>query len=261
MIDPQEARLFAQSLGLYAASVLRKTLGQQLQRLDKGPGDWATELDSQLEQSLQEKIRQTYPDHGFWGEEGGRSAGSNTPLQWLVDPIDGTVNFSRGYPQFSVSIALLQGGEPLACCIADPCRDELFSAALGRGATVNDQPLRVSAVNRLDQALGATVFPKPNAAFMGPYLRRFGAVLPALAGLRRSGSMALELAYLAAGRVDCFWQQGMGPWDAAAGVLLVREAGGQDFTLDGQGWLASAQLCAAAPGVLQAWKELLLRTP
>ena len=178
-------------------------------------------------------------------------------LLWVIDPIDGSMNFLRGYPQFSVSIALLSNGEPIAACIAAPCRQEVFSAALGQGSTLNGHPLRVAPTAHLPLAVAATVFPKPQAASMPSYLAQFGQVVSSVAGVRRSGSMALELAYLAAGRVDVFWSHDMGSWDAAAGVLLIREAGGEVFTLDSLVWHASRRIAAATPAVANAWRELI----
>lgn len=252
----REAGAFAQSLAMDAVAQLREATWQPMQVLHKEPGDFASALDARLENHLRERIAREFPGHAFLGEESGGARRTDVPL-WVVDPIDGSVNFVRGYPQYSVSIALVDHGEPIAACIADPCRGEVFSAAAGQGATLDGRPLAVASTTDLHQAIAATVFPKPNATFMDAYLARFGAVITQVAGVRRAGSMALELAYLAAGRVDAFWQRGMGAWDAAAGVLLVREAGGEVFTLDGLPWLQSQEVCAAAPGVVQGWKALL----
>jgi len=156
-----------------------------------------------------------------------------------------------------VSIALVVDGEPVVACVGDPCRGELFSAAAGQGAYLGSQRLQVAATDQFAPAIAATVFPKPHAAFMAPYLDRLGRVMRTVSGVRRSGSMALELAYLAAGRVDVFWERGMGAWDAAAAVLLIREAGGEVFTLDDNPWLDSAEICAATPALAAAWRHLL----
>ena len=217
----------------------------------------ATEL--QLVQ-LRARIAHTFPTHQFWGEES--DAGEPTRLDpdrytWLIDPIDGSMNFLRGYPQYAVSIALLQGSEPIVGCVMDPVRGECFDAALGLGAQVNGTPLRVAHTAQLAQAVAATVFPKPTAAWMDLYLAELGACLRGCAGARRAGSMALELAYLAAGRVDVFWARGMGAWDAAAGRLLIQEAGGAFWTLDGEPWWRSRAVAASAPGVETLWQNLL----
>ncbi len=168
------------------------------------------------------------------------------------------MNFLRGYPQYSVSIALLSDGEPIAACIVDPCRQEVFSAARHHGATLNGKPLQVAGTDHLQLAVAATVFPKPHAASLPEYLIQFSRTVANVSGVRRAGSMALELAYLAAGRADVFWSHDMGSWDAAAGVLLIREAGGQVLTLDGLIWHESCRLAAATPQLANMWLHLLV---
>jgi myo-inositol-1(or 4)-monophosphatase len=253
---PLQAMAFAQTLALEAASMVQQAARQSNAVEFKSPGDWCSAVDRRIEAHLHARIAQAYPQHGFLGEESATTR--VTPgLLWVVDPLDGSMNFLRGYPQYSVSIALLSDAEPIAACIADPCRQEFFCAAAGHGAHLQGARLRVAATARMDEAIAATVFPKPQSAHLPHYLAQFGRVVAAAAGVRRSGSMALELAYLAAGRVDVFWSHGMGSWDAAAGVLLIREAGGQVFTLDGARWCDSPSLAAAAPGVADAWHALL----
>jgi len=248
---------FAQSLALEAAAQLQQA-GPVGEVREKAAGDWFSALDAAVEQRLRQRIAEVYPAHGFLGEEGGaQGAQSAKDLVWVVDPIDGSMNFLRGLPHYAVSLALVQGGEPLVGCVVDPVRGELFSAARGRGAQLNGKALQVAAPARLINAVAATVFPKPHAACLPGYLVQLGRVLGAVAGARRSGSMALDLAYLAAGRLDLFWEQGMGAWDAAAGVLLVREAGGEVFTLDGLPWMDSQQIAAAVPGLSADWRALL----
>lgn len=239
--------------------------------IEKAPGDWSSELDAAIEEHLRKRVSQRYPGHGFFGEEGheqpfdpraadgvqSAAAASEAATVWIVDPIDGSANFLRGYPQFSISIAAVQGGEPVAGCIMDPVRQECFSAAKGHGAQCNGQALKVSNTTDLMRALAGTVFPKPRAPFMDPYLGELALAMRSCGGVRRSGSMALEMAYLAAGRLDVFWERGMGAWDAAAGVLLIREAGGEVWALDGLPWWQSQALAAATPGLRQAWANLL----
>jgi myo-inositol-1(or 4)-monophosphatase len=254
-----ELRHFAEALALDAADRLRQT--QRTTKVhEKAVGDWYSALDSEIEQHIRQCIACSYPDHGFLGEEGGsvEAQGVDGSI-WVVDPIDGSMNFLRGLPHYSVSVALVQAGEPLVGCVVDPVRGELFSAARGYGSHLNGEPLKVGSPQRLIDAVAATVFPKPYADFMAGYVNQLGSVLCGVAGLRRSGSMALDLAYLAAGRVDLFWERGMGAWDAAAGVLLIREAGGEVFTLDGQPWMQSSQIAAATPGLTAAWRDLLTR--
>jgi myo-inositol-1(or 4)-monophosphatase len=256
-----DARALALELGLLAAERLRQAAAQTLQIEEKAQGDWCSALDREIEAMLRERIAQRYPQHRFWGEESHSGTPSAEQLQaqpvWVVDPIDGSMNFLRGYPQYAVSIALLVGGQPVVACIVDPVREEAFTAARGLGATCNGRPLAVAPTAQLSQAVAATVFPKPRAPFMDNYLRELAAVMKNVSGVRRAGSMALELAYLAAGRIDVFWERGMGAWDAAAGLLLIEEAGGQLWALDGQPWYASSALAASTPGLRAGWEGLL----
>ena len=241
-----------------AVRFLRNCASLPCVAIHKSPGDFASELDVQIETLLKKLIVERYLEHGFLGEEGGGLFDFNGPI-WIIDPIDGSVNFVRGYPQYSVSIALVIDGEPVVACIADPCRAEVFSATLGEGAFLNGKRLHVASTDNLAYALAATVFPKPNAPFMHDYLRQFDTVARQTAGVRRAGSMALELAYLAAGRVDLFWKRGMGAWDAAAGVLLIREAGGEVFTLYNKLWIHSAEICASIPALSVDWRSLIAK--
>lgn len=253
------ARDVAQTLATEAAQMLQQARGQNHAVEFKSAGDWCSALDRQIEDHLRNRIAAQFPEHGFLGEESAHTH-IGQGLLWVVDPIDGSMNFLRGYPQYSVSIALLCDGEPIAACIADPCRQEVFSAAAGHGASVNGRPIHVTETVHLSLAVAATVFPKPKALALPEYLAQFGRVVSSVAGVRRSGSMALEMAYLAAGRLDVFWSHDMGSWDAAAGVLLIREAGGQVFTLDGRVWHASGRIAAAAPPLVSAWQSILSPT-
>ena len=256
-----EARHFALELGLQVAERLRQARAQTLQVLEKAQGDWCSALDREVEDWLRQRIAERYPRHLFWGEESHSGTPTAAQLQgrhvWVVDPIDGSMNFLRGYPQYAVSIALLDGTVPVVACIVDPVRQEAFSAARGLGAACNGQPLRVAPTRQLAQCVAATVFPKPRAQFMDDYLLELSAVMKNVSGVRRAGSMALELAYLAAGRIDVFWERGMGAWDAAAGLLLIEEAGGQLWPLDGQPWYASGALAASTPALRADWQALL----
>ena len=248
---------FAVELAHEAVALIRKGALAPIEALHKSPGDFASALDAHIESVLKTRVAKAYPDHGFMGEESGGDASGIQPT-WIVDPIDGSVNFVRGYPQYSVSIALVENGEPIAACVADPCRGEVFSAGLGQGCFLNGQRICVANTSFITHAIAATVFPKPNAPFMGDYMACFDRVVRQVAGVRRAGSMALELAYLAAGRVDLFWERGMGPWDAAAGVLLIQEAGGHVFTLDDKPWMTSTAIAAAIPGLRADWLALLV---
>lgn len=266
----------AQAFALEAADTLRAAVQSRggaspaLQIVEKAAGDWCSELDASIEQGLRQRVGQRFPDHGFWGEEGHASGAASAPALapasaplgacrpvWVVDPIDGSMNFLRGYPQYAVSVAVVSHGEPVVACIVDPVREEVFTAAAGAGAWCNGSVMRVAHTASLDQAVVSTVFPKPKAAFMDAYLDAFSRAVRQCAGVRRSGSMALELAYLAAGRVDAFWERGMGAWDAAAGLLLIREAGGLAWALDGRPWWESDALAACVPGLESAWTAVL----
>ncbi|WP_411884844.1 inositol monophosphatase family protein [Polaromonas sp. YR568] len=211
----------------------------------KAPGDWVTRFDREVEEDLQEALQQALPQGLFVGEESGGEL-TDEPT-WLVDPIDGTANFARGYPQYAVSIALCVGREPVLGVIVDPSRDEVFTAATGLGACLNGRRIACADARLPVQCLVATVFPKPGAPFMDHYLGEFGRVLKTFGQVRRSGAMALELAYVAAGRVDAFWARGMGAWDAAAGIVLLREAGAVMHAVDGLPLLQSRMLVAGSP--------------
>lgn len=250
---------FAETLALEAAELVRGSRRNVVVQ-EKSAGDWFSALDVDIERHIRERIARAFPEHGFLGEEGGVSGAVGADdFVWVVDPIDGSMNFLRDLPHYAVSLALVRGGEPLVACVVDPVRAELFSAARGLGARVNGRLLRVGSPQRLIDAVAATVFPKPQSPILETYLQQLGRVLGAVAGARRGGSMALDLAYLAAGRVDLFWEHGMGAWDAAAGVLLIREAGGEVFTLDSKPWMQSAQIAAATPDLVGAWRDLLTR--
>jgi len=228
---------------------------------EKAPGDMATELDVWAECSLRQALQQLLPDCQFMGEETGGSL-SDAPT-WIVDPIDGTANFVHGYPQWSVSVSLAREGEPVLGVIVDPSRQETFFATRGQGAWLESRHglQRLSCAKR-DQplkCLAATVFPKPLSPWMPSYLNEFEQIIRAFGQVRRSGSMALELAYLAAGRVDVFWERGMQAWDAAAGIVLLREAGAQIVALDDLPLLASDFLAAATPDMLPVMLEILQR--
>jgi myo-inositol-1(or 4)-monophosphatase len=252
-----DARALALELGLLAAERLRQAAAQTLQIEEKAQGDWCSALDREIEAMLRERIAQRYPQHRFWGEE----SHSGTPsveqfqeqLVWVVDPIDGSMNFLRGYPQYAVSIALLVGGQPVVACIVDPVREEAYTAARGLGATCNGRPLAAAPTAQLSQAVAATVFPKPRAPFMDDYLRELSVVMKNVSGVRRAGSAALDLSDVARGRFDGFWELFLNPWDLAGGVLLVREAGGRVTDLEGRDARLTSGAIVASNGILHDW--------
>jgi len=218
----------------------------------KAHNELVTEVDRAAENEIIETIRKSYPDHSFLGEETGSHGHSD--FQWIIDPLDGTTNFVHGYPQFAVSIALRQRGRLEHGVIYDPMRQELFTASRGTGAQLDGRRIRVSARRDLTGALIGTGFPyRANAVWMDEYLQMMKAVTESVAGIRRPGAAALDLAYVAAGRFDGFWELGLAEWDLAAGVLLVREAGGLVSDLrGGEDYLKTGNIVAGSPKVFAA---------
>jgi myo-inositol-1(or 4)-monophosphatase len=220
-----------------AARGLKRDFGEveQLQVSVKGPGDFVSTADTKAERVLRQELSRARPDYGFLMEESGASAGSDSEHRWIVDPLDGTTNFLHGLPHFCISIALERAGEVVAAVILDPVKDETFWAEKGIGAYLNDRRLRVSSRRQMTNALIATGTPFGQRADRPRYLRQFDAIMANVADVRRLGAAALDLAYVAAGRYDGFWEYGLHPWDVAAGWLLVREAGGYISEPDGEG--------------------------
>lgn len=197
----------------------------------KSRNDFVTEIDKHAEDEIIKTIRKAHPDHGFLAEESG-SSGADSEIVWIIDPLDGTTNYLHGFPQFAVSIACQIKGRLEHGVIYDPVREELFCATRGAGAKLNDRRIRVSKAQQLEGSLIGTGFPFRETKNINAYIEMFRALLPQAAGIRRAGAATLDLAYVAAGRLDGFWEFGLRPWDMAAGVLLVQEAGGfvSDFT-------------------------------
>ena len=214
--------------------------------------DFVSEVDKLAEAEIIKELRRAYPDHAILGEESG--ATGKGPLTWVIDPLDGTHNYLRSIPHFCVSIALLDKGIPVHAVVFDPLRDELYTASKGDGAFMNDRRLRVSGRENLDGALIATGFPFRQRAHLTPQLDMTRAILGQAEDIRRSGSAALDLAYTAAGRYDGYFEIGLKPWDLAAGVLLVHEAGGRYCDFAGRdGIPASGNIIA---GNLQVAKAM-----
>lgn len=210
---------------------------------DKGQYDFVTDADKLAEAEIVREIKRGYPDHAIWGEETGRSGHSR--YVWVIDPIDGTSNFMRGLPHCSVSIAMMEDGVVQHGVVYDPVRDELFTASKGGGAYLNDRRIRTSARNGLAGALIATGFPFRQRPRLATQLRMVKALLDDAEDLRRTGSAALDLAYVASGRLDGFFEAGLMPWDVAAGALLVREAGGMCVDFEGgEGWFEGGDVIA-----------------
>jgi myo-inositol-1(or 4)-monophosphatase len=208
-----------------AGEVLRAGLGTEHKIHYKGEVDLVTEVDAEAERLIREELLGTFPTYGMLAEEGGELAGEED-ARWIVDPLDGTTNYAHGLSIFCVSIALERSGEVVLGVVHDPMRGETFVAQRGRGATLNDQPIKVSDTDELIRALIATGFPYDRAE-MPETLELFGRFAAATRGMRRLGSTALDLCYLAAGRLDGYYERGIWPWDLAAGSMILEEAGGK----------------------------------
>ena len=223
----------------------------------KGLNDYVTSTDHAAEAAIIETLQTAYPHHGFLAEESGATKGSSD-ITWIIDPLDGTTNFIHGFPQFCVSIACQMEGRLEHAVIYDPMRQEIFTATRGDGAYLENKRLRVSKQRTLEGALIGTGFPyHENLQLLDPYMAMMKAVMQKAAGLRRPGSAALDLAYVAAGRTDGFWEIGLKAWDTAAGCLLIREAGGLIATLDGGEYRQNGNIVAGTPRVFNELLETL----
>ena len=242
-----------------AGSVINRAAlaGGGLQVRSKRANDFVTEVDRAAEAAILEIVRKAYPAHAILAEESGASAGGEE-YRWIIDPLDGTTNFIHGFPQYAVSIGVEHHGALEHAVVYDPVRDELFTASKGRGAFLNDRRIRVSKCARLGDALVGTGFPFKELARADLYLRQLRSLMEKSSGVRRAGAAALDLAYVACGRLDAFWELGLSPWDMAAGVLLIQEAGGLVGDLAGeQTHMQSGDVCAAAPKLFAPLLEAL----
>jgi myo-inositol-1(or 4)-monophosphatase len=219
-----------------AARTLKRDFGEveHLQVSLKGPANFVTAADRRAEEILHAELIQARPGYSFLGEEGGRREGTDKTHCWIVDPLDGTSNFLHGIPHFAISIALAREATIVAGLVYNPANDDLFTAERGKGAFLNDQRLRVAARRRLADSVIACGLPHMGRGDLALASREITAVQDKVAGLRRFGAAALDLAWIAAGRVDAYWERDLSPWDMAAGVILVREAGGYATDLDGR---------------------------
>jgi myo-inositol-1(or 4)-monophosphatase len=214
----------------------------------KRHNDFVTDIDKAAEAAIINILREAYPDHSILAEESGASGESE--YQWIIDPLDGTTNFIHGFPQFAVSIALAHRGQVAHAVVYDPLRNELFTASRGRGAFLNERRIRVSKRAKLQEALLGTGFPFRANDQTDAYLAMLRELMPKTAGVRRAGAAALDLAYVACGRLDGFWELGLSPWDMAAGTLLITEAGGLIGDLAGeQGYLKSGNVVGGNPKI------------
>lgn len=221
---------------------------EQLQVSKKGPADFVSAADLRAEKTIRAELFKARPDFGFLLEEAGEVIGKDETSRWIVDPLDGTTNFLHGIPHFAISIALEQHGNLVAGIIYQPVTHELFWTERGRGAWLNTQRLRVSGRRELTDCLIATGIPFAGHGDPAPFLKQMDVIMPEVSGIRRFGSAALDLAYVAAGRYDGFWETGLSPWDIAAGILLVHEAGGTVSEFNGRGRMLTTGETLASNG-------------
>ena len=240
-----------------AGNVIAKNYERRddIQTSKKGINDYVTSVDKAAEAEIIEIIQKSYPDHTIISEELGALEGKDSDIQWVIDPLDGTTNFVKGLPHFSVSIAIRVKNRTEVGVVYDPIRNELFTAVRGEGAKLNEVRLRVDSQNELNGAILATGFPFKQPSLMPTQFAIMNNLIDEAADFRRTGSAALDLCYVASGRIDGYFEMGLKPWDCAAGDLIVREAGGLvcDFNA-GHGYLRSGDIVAAPARIL---KEML----
>jgi myo-inositol-1(or 4)-monophosphatase len=226
---------------------------ESVQVTEKGKNDFVTEVDKQSEQVIIDMIRQAYPSHSILAEESGKQVNADEETVWIIDPLDGTNNYMHGFPHFAISIGIQHKGRLEHGLIFDPVKQETFIASRGEGARLNDRRIRVSKCAGLPSALLGTGFPFRQFEQMDAYLNTLKTLMPQTVGIRRAGSAALDLAYVAAGRLDGFWEAGLGAWDLAAGAILVQEAGGLVSDYQGsENYLTTGDIVAGTPKVFKA---------
>lgn len=248
------------NIAIRAARTAGNIIVRAVERLDlietqqKQYNDFVTNIDRQAEKAIIDLIHKNYPSHGIIAEESGITpANDSSDTVWIIDPLDGTTNFIHGFPHFAISIAVQIKNRIEHALIYDPIRQEQFTASRGNGAQLNNRRIRVSSRTNLSETLIGTGFPFRNPARLDSYLKTFGALLPQVSGVRRAGSAALDLAYVAAGRFDGFWEYDLGIWDIAAGALLVQEAGGLISDMDGgENYLTKGEVIAGNPKIFKA---------
>jgi myo-inositol-1(or 4)-monophosphatase len=246
-----------------AGSIINRAAldGGGLEVRAKQRNDFVTRVDQAAEEAILEVVRKAYPDHAVLAEESGRSAGS-AEYEWIIDPLDGTTNFIHAFPQYCVSVGIRHRGALAHGVVYDPVRNELFTASKGRGAFLNDRRIRVSKCARLGDALVGTGFPFKEVSRLDVYVKQLENLMKASSGVRRAGAAALDLAYVACGRLDAFWEMGLSAWDMAAGALMILEAGGLVGDLRGEpGYLESGEILAATPKIFPPLIEALSGRP
>ncbi|MBQ0804946.1 MULTISPECIES: inositol monophosphatase family protein [unclassified Sulfitobacter] len=230
---------------------------ENLQVSMKGAGDFVSRADIQAEKTIKEELMGARPTYGWLAEEGGGDEGQDPTRRWIVDPLDGTTNFLHGLPHWAISIALEHKGQIVAGVVFDPAKDEMFFAEKGAGAWMNDMRLRVSGRHRMIESIFATGLPFAGRADLPDTLRDLGRILPVCAGVRRWGSAALDLAYVAAGRYDGYWERRLNSWDLAAGMLIVREAGGMVEPMNPNGdILADGEIVCANEALFSGFAKI-----
>jgi myo-inositol-1(or 4)-monophosphatase len=242
-----------------AGSIInRSTLdGSSLEVRAKHQNDFVTKVDQAAEAAILDIVRKSYPDHAVLAEESGAAEGK-AEYQWIIDPLDGTTNFIHGFPQYAVSIGIKHRDSLAHGVIYDPVKNELFTASKGGGAFLNDRRIRVSKCLRLGDALVGTGFPFKELERIELYSKQLKTMMQKSAGVRRAGAAALDLAYVACGRLDAFWELGLSPWDMAAGALMIQEAGGLvGDTRGNDGWLDSGEIACATPKIYPTLLEAL----
>jgi myo-inositol-1(or 4)-monophosphatase len=242
-----------------AGSIINRAAlgGGELHVKAKQPNDFVTQVDQAAEEAIIGIVRNAYPEHGFLAEESGRTEGK-ADYVWIIDPLDGTTNFIHGFPQYAVSIGVQHRGSLAHAVIYDPLKNELFTASKGGGAFLNDRRIRVSKCLKLQDALVGTGFPFRELTRIDLYMRQLKTIMAGSSGVRRAGAAALDLAYVACGRLDAFWELGLSPWDMAAGALLMQEAGGLVGDLGGEaGYLERGEIVAASPKIFPALLQAL----
>lgn len=242
-----------------AARSLNRDFGEveHLQVSKKGPADFVSRADKQAEEVLVEELSISRPGYGFLLEEGGEIKGTDPSHRFIIDPLDGTTNYLHSIPHFCISIALEREGELIAGVIYDPLRDEMFRAEKGKGAFLNDRRLRVSARNGMSASLLATGIPFKGKPGHSQSVKEIHRLSQQVSGIRRMGSAALDLAWVSAGRYDAFWERNLNIWDIAAGIILVREAGGLVTDMDGELKIDGSSILASTPGIYDYVKSEL----
>jgi len=259
LIDVAKAAALAGGEVIMKAHKARRP-GQLAPSTDKGRNDFVTDVDRAAEARIISVIKEVFPDHDFQAEEGGAQTTSNSEYRWIIDPLDGTTNFIHGFPVFAVSIGLSYQHRMQLGVVFDPVRGEMFHAEAGKGAYLNDARIRVSEVRDIKQSLLLTGFPFKAQQYLRKYLDVFAEMFKASSGIRRAGSASLDLAYVAAGRADGFFEMALSPWDIAAGAVLIYEAGGvcTDW-YGGDAYMAEGHIVAGHESIVSQMLPLIDR--